>query len=447
MASIIVLPTELLARIISFLDRSSLKAIRQTSRRLSQIATPQLFATLRLFPDEKSYEAVDRITDHATLKKMVKKVYVNTCEDDYDDYDEEEVELTKDFKDRITKFRDFPNVQSAVLRFDKHCCTGHELWMTERPETIPFRTETLRVFFQWLASFETPLRELGIRNMQDVNVGDENISANIEKLLQNLCTLRLSIVTEHNDGAPEYDVEFPELHDFFAQIPSVWLKPSASSLEHLTLSCDNYFGFYPQLELSEVHFPHLKSLAFGNYCFVRDSQLEWILSHAATLTNLSFDDCAILYDVCLAEEHLNWGPFLKSEMEIRRELDDRVRKKYYRSYDKRWHDYFDSFRTKLPHLRQFLIGSNDWGDGVPFEKEAEVRICLRESRYMACYDGYGPSPYMENHHYRLPEWERAPPKCDDEDRDSLRLLFEKTGQRVVKIPFLTHGYMSADEEF
>lgn len=83
MASIIVLPTELLARIISFLDRSSLKAIRQTSRRLSQIATPQLFATLRLFPDEKSYEAVDHITDHATLKKMVKKVYVNTCEDDY----------------------------------------------------------------------------------------------------------------------------------------------------------------------------------------------------------------------------------------------------------------------------------------------------------------------------------------------------------------------------
>jgi hypothetical protein len=83
MASVNVLPSELLARIISFLDRSSLKAIRETSRLLSQFATPRLFDTLRLFPDEESYEAIDRITSHATLKKMVKKVYVNTCEDDY----------------------------------------------------------------------------------------------------------------------------------------------------------------------------------------------------------------------------------------------------------------------------------------------------------------------------------------------------------------------------
>jgi len=83
MASITLLPSELLVRIISFLDRSSLKAIRETSRVLSQFATPRLFNTLHLFPDEESYEAVDHIINHATLKKMVKKVYVNTCEDDY----------------------------------------------------------------------------------------------------------------------------------------------------------------------------------------------------------------------------------------------------------------------------------------------------------------------------------------------------------------------------
>lgn len=83
MVSITVLPSELLAYIISFLDRSSLKAIRETSHLLSHFATPRLFDTLRLFPDEESYEAVDRITDHATLKKMVKKVYINTCQDDY----------------------------------------------------------------------------------------------------------------------------------------------------------------------------------------------------------------------------------------------------------------------------------------------------------------------------------------------------------------------------
>lgn len=83
MASITGLPSERLARIVSFLDRSSLKATRETSRVLSQFATPQLFDTLHLFPDEESYEAVDCIINHAMLKKMVKKVYVNTCEADY----------------------------------------------------------------------------------------------------------------------------------------------------------------------------------------------------------------------------------------------------------------------------------------------------------------------------------------------------------------------------
>lgn len=83
MVSITVLPNELLARIVSFLDRSSLKAIRETSHLLSYFATRRLFDTVRLYPDEDSYEAVDLITNHAILKKIVKKVYVNTCEDDY----------------------------------------------------------------------------------------------------------------------------------------------------------------------------------------------------------------------------------------------------------------------------------------------------------------------------------------------------------------------------
>lgn len=81
------------------------------------------------------------------------------------------------------KFKECPNVQSAILRFNKHCSTGREYWMTEHPETMAFRTKALRVFFKWLASFEAPLRELGVCNIQDVNVTDNQISANIEKVL------------------------------------------------------------------------------------------------------------------------------------------------------------------------------------------------------------------------------------------------------------------------
>lgn len=66
-----------------------------------------------------------------------------------------------------------------------------------------------------------------------------------------------------------------------------------------------WFGFRPKLDLSQIHFPRLKSLVLGNFTFFQDSQLEWILSHGATLSELSLDDCMILYDLCLFEEKLD----------------------------------------------------------------------------------------------------------------------------------------------
>ncbi|KAL2856370.1 hypothetical protein BJX68DRAFT_263850 [Aspergillus pseudodeflectus] len=119
MASISTLHLELLAHIVSFADKPSLKSLRQTCYFLSTPATKQLFSTIRLFPDERSYERIKNMLDSPELRALPKRVHLNTVEEDYDPNDETEQDFTPDFKGAIQSLGHFPNVRSATLRFDK----------------------------------------------------------------------------------------------------------------------------------------------------------------------------------------------------------------------------------------------------------------------------------------------------------------------------------------
>jgi hypothetical protein len=74
---------ELLAHIVSFADKPSLKSLRQTFDFLSTPATKQLFSTIRLFPDERSYERIKNMLDSPELRALPKRVHLNTVEEDY----------------------------------------------------------------------------------------------------------------------------------------------------------------------------------------------------------------------------------------------------------------------------------------------------------------------------------------------------------------------------
>ncbi|PYH77003.1 hypothetical protein BO82DRAFT_406612 [Aspergillus uvarum CBS 121591] len=121
----------------------------------------------------------------------------------------------------------------------------------------------------------------------------------------------------------------------------------------------NYFGFYPKLDLREIHLPRLKTLALGKYAFVHDSQLEWILSHSKTLTELYLDDNPILFEVSVYNNDracLEPGRYTHKAG---------LRNKHFATYDKRWHHYFRAFQVRLPHLRHFSYGRSEpwWGEG------------------------------------------------------------------------------------
>jgi hypothetical protein len=221
---------------------------------------------------------------------------------------------------------------------------------------------------------------------------------------------------------------------FFPQITPFWLKPTMSNLEHLTLYSNNYWGYYPKCDFQGIHFPRLKTLALGNYGFVHDSQLDWILSHGKTLTELYLDDCPILFEVAIYNKERT---YLDPNTYINK---PEAGERHWASYDKRWHHHFKSFQENLPRLRHFRYGHcpHWWDDDTtPFERETEIIMGIHDESYMVFCDGYGPSPYMEKMIYDGVRdndtgfVEGNPLPWIGEDQTSLEELLAKIGQGFV----------------
>jgi hypothetical protein len=174
-----------------------------------------------------------------------------------------------------------------------------------------------------------------------------------------------------------------------------------SNLQHLTLYSSIYIGFTPKCDLGGLHFPKLKTLAFGNHAFIHDSQLDWILSHAATLTALYLDDCTIIYEAAVSSYSVQEGRTLLT-FDAFRPHPHLPENKLYTSYDTRWADYFRAFKDKLVHLKDFRYGSapNWWEDETtPFESEQKIRIGFGKESYLTFASGILPCEYMEHFYW------------------------------------------------
>ena len=61
--------------------------------------------------------------------------------------------------------------------------------------------------FAELASSSQPLKELAIQNHQNVSSGNDEVIGHIEQVLQKLTSLRLNVIHEIDDAAPETETE------------------------------------------------------------------------------------------------------------------------------------------------------------------------------------------------------------------------------------------------
>ncbi|CAG8021383.1 unnamed protein product [Penicillium salamii] len=287
------LPPEILLMITSLADTATLRSLRLTSRAICASATQLLFRTITLFDRDGSCNAVESIMRHPSLRGLVRKIYLQTVEKDYDldrGMPDEIPDPPEKWRKLLAMLPTLPNLESIALRFDKNCCEDSSLF-GDAVQTEEYRKMVMKWLLSEVVALPRPLKELAIQNNQNTT----ELGVYGDEVLGGLISLRLNTVHEADAAAPEDEVEKPEFHDYFNRLLStVWLKPAMSSLQNLTLYSDMYWGFYPRPPLKGIHFPNLQSLSLGNYCFFEDAQLDWILSHSS-LQELYLDDCAIFF--------------------------------------------------------------------------------------------------------------------------------------------------------
>ncbi|KAF2630142.1 hypothetical protein BU25DRAFT_446942 [Macroventuria anomochaeta] len=134
-------------------------------------------------------------------------------------------------------------------------------------------------------------------------------------------------------------------HEFTRNIGE-WIGRSQDVLKVLSLSFENYVGYYPKLDFRNMYYPRLRVLELTCVTISHAAQISWILAHGDTLTAVHLEDCPLV-----------------AYTETQQALDDEAYPIPGEDFpdsvsswnDLFWHDIFDSFRIYLTHLRDFSI--------------------------------------------------------------------------------------------
>ena len=112
---------------------------------------------------------------------------------------------------------DLPNLESVVLRFDKNCAVENDY--ADKPQTEEYRATVMKWLFAELVSLRQTLKELGIQNYQNVAPPPGTTSDQIKQVLSTLTSLRLNVVHETDQAAPEHDIDVRRCLSAFIEGP------------------------------------------------------------------------------------------------------------------------------------------------------------------------------------------------------------------------------------
>ena len=137
--------------------------------------------------------------------------------------------------------KEFPRLQSVALCFSHDCHNGTS-WLKEVAQDNKFRAAVLNKFMSSLLSLPRPPRELAIRDLQNINTTDPATVAMITKVLGGLQSLRLNIMSEHDERNGEKD-----LNVWLATTPPPKNRSSCTHKNLLTYiySMKNLIAFFP----------------------------------------------------------------------------------------------------------------------------------------------------------------------------------------------------------
>jgi hypothetical protein len=224
---------------------------------------------------------------------------------------------------------------------------------------------------------------------------------NISQFPKTLKKLHLSVATWYDLASPDQDLELSHRHQFFnIRLNAVWLRPLHSQLTHLTLHCNTYWGVYPQWQPGNLHFPQLKSLAFGSWTIAYDWQIAFITSHGETLEQLIFTYCPILHALRMTPRQCknSWQEHVPGTGRGKPYTDNFFT-------ELRWHIVLKGFESKLLKLKDFSMARGTKGRRVWFHADLsgdeafEARYIqaprIDASRYAIFDYGNGPAEWID----------------------------------------------------
>lgn len=421
------LPDELLVLCCEQADMLSARALRLTCKRLVPLATKRLFSHVHLLPTTESAKKARAILEDKELMPLLTTVSIVTSlenwtsdvdphpEWDVPSYDRDNPDfadeskhgletngvLSRAFKDMLSDVGLFKNLRRVELKFDHEVVGNDDDASGHHKEWTEYREPFFRHILAALNHSEHPadkVHSLSIANLHDLTNYDTMRSEDFKAVISRLDTLELLVATQDEDASPEHEIEFAERHRFFGKdLVEFWLAPSQQNLVNLKLYSTCYFGYLPKCDLRGIHFPHLKTLALGNMTFTHDWQIDWIVSHGATLESLTLDDCPIITDALVYNTIENDRYVKLNDDYTLATADDPI----FWSYPTRWHSYFDKLTTGLPHLRRFGVGVGPWDNcygcdrgTAPFEAAAQLSARLVAERYGIFHGGTGPSQWI-----------------------------------------------------
>ncbi|KAF1924602.1 uncharacterized protein M421DRAFT_277863 [Didymella exigua CBS 183.55] len=408
------LPVEIQRQCLNYLDTAALKSTRFVSRALSDIAAEALFGVATLRFTVQSANRFSGLLQHHVFRRYIRQINLETqWEDNKNPDDGCYVHPPPGWwRERAAEWTSArpPNLHTLVLDTAYACVNNH--------------CSALGLAFNEFLS-RGAMDSLTVKHLQDdCQVERPKLAHSSTKLHK----LHLLITTWSNDASTDLDIEIRHRHALFNMyLSATWLEPLQSQLTHLTLHCNTYWGIYPRWQPNNLHFPNLKSLAFGKWTIAHDWQIDFITSHGPTLEQLVFTRCPIMHASRLTRRQVHnlWSERLPGTSRSGPPTTNHFS-------DLRWHAVLRQLASALPKLKHFSMGRGPI-DRVDFYKRAHCADTgfadrysqpptIDWSRYVIFDSGDGPSEWREadaerGGRYAIAEWEdsRWPERENDAD--------------------------------
>jgi hypothetical protein len=176
-------------------------------------------------------------------------------------------------------------------------------------------------------------------------------------------------------GEPAIPQDFPHdtrAHEFTKHVEE-WIGQNQAILKSLNLVFEGYLGYYPKLDLRNIHYPCLKVLKLSHVTLSHEAQIDWILSHKNTLTTLHLFDCPIIANI--STKMVLDKEFYPVAGEVAQSITTAEN-------DLRWHNVLTRFNTHLTFLKECNIEFHvayplyiTYSFGAILASEVSERVC------------------------------------------------------------------------